>query len=86
MTFPADKQFHLWTLYADIENARKIGAKIALRTLRVVTPPQSSQVTNGAELFFCPVWTDVRHDAHEGGPLLALSGHPEVTHECLLSG
>jgi hypothetical protein len=51
VTFPTDKQLHLWKRQAQHRKCAKNPAKIALRTLRAVTPPQSSQVTSGARLF-----------------------------------
>jgi hypothetical protein len=51
VTFPTNKQLDLWKLQAQHRKYAKIPAKIALRALRAVTPPQSSRVTNDAKLF-----------------------------------
>jgi hypothetical protein len=58
VTFPTNKQLDLWKLQAQHQKCAKNPAKIALRTLRVVTPPQSSQVTNAAQSVFAPALTD----------------------------
>ncbi len=57
VTVRTNKQLDLWKLQAQHQKCAKNPAKIALRTLRVVTPSQSSQVTNGAK-YFCPALTD----------------------------